>query len=366
MEIYSELVQLARLALTGTDRDVVLYLRLLCRRLAKESPESAVELERLLSSAPTRGSVTRRSPAAAPPPAIPVDLDSRMDLARPEYPVTLGSQPLWQETVEERLQQVILEREREQELRTAGLLPTKSVLFTGPPGVGKSLAARWIASKLDKPLLTLSLSAVMSSYLGRTGSNLRQVIEHAKAIDCVLFLDELDAVAKRRDDEAEIGELKRLVTVLLQEIDAWPASGLLLAATNHPDLLDRAVWRRFDIVVDFPMPTSGQILSLVQRFLSPSNMDQKYIEIVATSFAGRSFCDVEKEMLRAQREAVLSSKPMAEILPAIVRHALAILPRADRIDIAANLRAQCGLTERDARLWTGVSRETIRKATKAG
>src|SRR5690606_32775240 len=106
----------------------------------------------------------------------------------------------------------------------------------------------------NRPLLILDLASVMSSYLGRTGTNLRHVLDYAKSLDCVLLLDELDAIAKRRDDRGEIGELKRLVTVLLQQIDDWPPKSLLIAATNHADLLDPALWRRFDVTLEFPIP----------------------------------------------------------------------------------------------------------------
>ncbi|NJN36652.1 MAG: glutamate-5-semialdehyde dehydrogenase [Nitrospiraceae bacterium] len=111
--------------------------------------------------------------------------------------------------VQSALDALVSERREEIVLREAGLEPVRSAIFTGPPGVGKTLAARWVARALGRPLLILDLSAVMSSYLGRTGSNLRHVLDYAKSIDCVLLLDELDAIAKRRDDRGEIGELKR-------------------------------------------------------------------------------------------------------------------------------------------------------------
>ncbi|KOO11114.1 AAA family ATPase, partial [Vibrio xuii] len=140
--------------------------------------------------------------------------------------------------------QVLLEREYNDALLSEGLQPTKSIIFQGPPGVGKTLSARWLANQLDLPLLTLDLATVMSSFLGKTGSNVRAVLEHAMSFPCVLLLDEFDAIAKRRDDDRELGELKRLVTVLLQTIDEWPATSLLIAATNHGELLDPAIWRR--------------------------------------------------------------------------------------------------------------------------
>ena len=140
-----------------------------------------------------------------------------------ERPV-LDWEPVFSPNIARQLKAIVEERLNPHALRAAGLEPTRTALFVGPPGVGKTMAARWVARELGRPLLTLDLAAVMSSYLGRTGSNLRLVLDYAKAIDCVLLLDELDAIAKRRDDREEIGELKRLVTVLIQQIDDWPSS----------------------------------------------------------------------------------------------------------------------------------------------
>ncbi|TGV70329.1 AAA family ATPase, partial [Mesorhizobium sp. M00.F.Ca.ET.158.01.1.1] len=110
------------------------------------------------------------------------------------------------------LDTLVAERKDIENLHKAGWEPTRTVLFTGAPGVGKTLGARWLARELNRPLLILDLAAVMSSYLGRTGTNLRHVLDYAKTLDCVLLLDELDAIAKRRDDRGQIGALKRLVT----------------------------------------------------------------------------------------------------------------------------------------------------------
>ncbi|MBT3107222.1 ATP-binding protein [Streptomyces sp. COG19] len=154
------------------------------------------------------------------------------------------------------------------------------------------MAARWLAYELKLPLLVLDLSSVMSSYLGRTGANIRKVLDYAKSSPSVLLLDELDTVAKRRDDAAEVGELKRLVTVLLQEIDDWPSSSLLLAATNHGELLDPAVWRRFDVVVDFPLPGPVELEEALHHYCgsaAPEGMG-----FLVRVLAGASFADAER------------------------------------------------------------------------
>ncbi len=147
--------------------------------------------------------------------------------------------------------------------------------------------------------MVLDLSAVMSSFLGRTGNNLRVVLDYAKASHGVLLLDEFDAIAKRRDDTVEVGELKRLVTVLLQEIDVWPSDGLLIAATNHQELLDPAVWRRFDAVIRFSLPSRTEMEEGVRRFVADCDIDDVATAAIASAFANISFSDAEREIRRA-------------------------------------------------------------------
>ncbi|MEO0857735.1 MAG: ATP-binding protein, partial [Bacteroidota bacterium] len=238
-----DFTHLSRLAISGDSASAVALVRRISRRLSKTDPEAAATLYELVS-----GSTTPLRKAAVP--ALPTDQDSRLHLVKFEPSVRLGIEPVWTEEVGKVLSDIIQERERADELAERGLLPTRTLLLTGMPGVGKTLAAQWISQSLELPLMTLDLAAVMSSYLGKTGSNLRSVLDYAAKTPCLLLLDEFDAIAKRRGDDVELGELKRLVTVLLQSVDEWPAHGLLVAATNHPELLDPAVWRRFDIVLE--------------------------------------------------------------------------------------------------------------------
>ena len=354
---HNDLVHLARLALAGRPKDIQLFVRRLINRYRLEIPALSEELGVLLrnrsktSSSSLRGSVVD---------TIPVDLDSRLQLARTEHPVLLETEPVWSPEVSEPLEQIVLQRQREPELLQAALHPTKSVLCIGAPGVGKTLAARWIADRLARPLITLDLAAVMSSFLGRTGNNVRNVLDYAKGVECVFLLDEFDAVAKRRDDAVEVGELKRLVTVLLQEIDDWPPSGLLIAATNHPELLDPAVWRRFEMIVTFPMPTDEQIREAVQRQIGSAKSADEWSAIVAKALEGMSFAEVERELVRAKREAVMQQYPLAEALKKLVQDRAKGLSRVCRVELAVSL-LDVGLSQREAHEWTGVSRDTIRK-----
>lgn len=354
-----ELVQIARLALAGRPQDVQAYVRRLARRYQGELPVIAAQLTELLQEAPTRQSPLRRE-ATAP---VPVDLESRLQLLRIEGAPILEIEPIWEPDVKRGLDQILSERRRDEELFKQGLSPTRSIIFTGPPGVGKTLAARWIARELNRPLLTLDLSAVMSSFLGRTGANVRHVLDYAKGVTGVLLLDEFDSIAKRRDDTTDVGELKRLVTVLLQEIDDWPSAGLLIAATNHADLLDPAVWRRFEMRVEFPMPTEAAVRQAIEAFLGSNKTAAKWKDVLAIALRGASFSDIEREMMLARRAAITRDISLEESLGQLVQSRVEPLARRERGQIAMWL-TEAGISQRQVHELTGVSRDTIRKKTK--
>ena len=352
-----DIFQLSRVALSGRRQDTQLYIRRLASRYRKDAPDLAAKLKQLLRESPSRVSPLRKSTSLP----IPVDRDSRLQLVRLEQSVELELQPIYIPEIQRALDQLVNERKESNLLLKAGLNPTRSALFTGPPGVGKTLAARWIAQSLQKPLLILDLSAVMSSFLGRTGNNVRTVIDYAKEADCILLLDELDAVAKRRDDATEVGELKRLVTVLLQEIDDWPIDNLLLTATNHPDLLDIAVWRRFELIVKFPLPNDEQIRTAIELHLSDMDEHNQWVSLLTPLFKGAPFSEIEQRMIQVRKSALINRDPLNVHLAYLVDQRISYLSHGDRISLAVDLVRSKYVTQHRAQELTGVSRDTIRK-----
>jgi len=360
----SDLVQLARLGLAGREQDIETFIRRLARRYRASNEHVAQGLTELLRSRPSRQSPLRNAQAGLVEPA-PVDMDSRLDLVRHEVVQMLPVEPIWEPQVESAITQLVAERRAPEALEAAGLNPTRTVLLTGPPGVGKTLTARWLAHELDVPLLILDLAAVMSSFLGRTGSNLRKVLDYAKRHPCVLLVDELDAIAKRRDDASDVGELKRLVTVLLQEVDDWPASGLLLGATNHAELLDPAVWRRFEMVVRYPLPSAPALEAAIVAFAGEGQgkVPDDILSALTACLQGVSFNDVERLILAARRAAALNGQSLESELLAIILTRTASMKFSERRDTVAALVAAGRLSQRRASDLFNISRDAIRKAT---
>lgn len=213
------------------------------------------------------------------------------------------------------LTEIIEERRRADELARVGVGPTRTVLFSGPPGVGKTMAARWIASHIGVPLVSIDLATVVSSFLGNSGRNIRASLEYAKSGPCVLLLDEFDALAKRRDDDTDIGELKRVVNVVLLELDRWPDTSLLVAATNHPQLLDPAVGRRFDRRIEFELPGQLQRRCILAHLAVSASVDDcDILDLVAALTEGYTGSDLMRLWQRVRRRAVLDDRPLTDVL----------------------------------------------------
>lgn len=397
-EIVDLVLGLAQQGVKGDRRAFQLRLRKVVSRLRMTEPELAGRLMTVLShgDAPTRETYSAEPPArdgvgdspkwdtvGAPdlfdpvpvqhvqadlplsemaPSHAPVDSDSRQSLVSITRPADqLMQRPAWTSAIASSIDQLVREWASSKELRANGLSPIRSVLLAGPPGVGKTMTASWVAGVLRLPLLTLDLSTVMSSFLGKTGNNIRAVLDYAKAFPCVLLLDEFDSIAKRRDDETDVGELKRLVTVLLQAVDGWPDTSLLVAATNHEELLDPAVWRRFDLVLHFELPSAEGI----QAFLCSHSVGARLATLLSGLLLGQTYARIEKLINMARKASVLDSVVFEDSLcQTIISQLKESLAEPSEIALELASLHLKGLSQREIAKRLGVAHSTVGRQIK--
>ncbi|PZU07394.1 MAG: AAA family ATPase [Sphingobium sp.] len=207
--------------------------------------------------------------------------------------------------VDAQVRDLIEEQQQADTLRANSLDPRHRVMLAGPPGNGKTTLAEAIAYGLGVPFFTVRYDAVVDSYLGETAARLKRVFDFARSTPCVLFLDEFDAVGKERGDIHETGEIKRVVSSLLLQMDDLPSYTVIVCASNHPELLDKAVWRRFQLRLELPMPTRSDF----RRWLSQIGADRKALGMDPTALAreleGGSFAEAEEFLLDVKRKIVL-------------------------------------------------------------
>ncbi len=241
--------------------------------------------------------------------AVPVDSESRTTLADVIYPDSNKTSVILSRSNAEKLDSFILSYQNADKLNSLGIGVSNTLLLYGPPGCGKTKCAYLIAKKLNLPLVIARLDSLISSYLGTTAKNIRTLFEFSQKMPCVLFLDEFDAIAKARDDSNELGELKRVVNSLLQNVDAMSSDSLLLAATNHEQLLDSAVWRRFDYKLEIELPDTNAIIEMIDLFTNGSlEFSVKEKRELATAFNGLSGANIEEIIKKAFRNAIVHEK----------------------------------------------------------
>lgn len=282
------LTDIGSLAARRNDRELLIILRRGQKHLEPESPELAKELSRAISSAGGIGALRRFNHLGQ----LPVDSDSGMELLvveeSPDIPANLILAP----EVMEPIDRFIRERRHIKELRSAGVNPPKSLALMGAPGTGKTTLARWIAKQLDLPCMTLNLASVVTSYLGQTGHNIKKALDRARIEPSILLLDEFDALARIRTDDNDVGEMKRVVTVLLQEIERWPDHSVLIAATNLPELVDPAFRRRFSRWVWLPLPGQKERFQILKAYYKGNRISDHYLELAAVCMEASTGADL--------------------------------------------------------------------------
>lgn len=209
---------------------------------------------------------------------------------------------------EETLDRVLSENRSRARLERFGVQPRRRLLFHGPPGCGKTLAAAVLAGEMGLPLMTVRFDALFSRFLGATAVQLRAIFAEMPRRPGVYLFDEFDSVAKARGDAQDVGEMNRVVTAFLQLVDADMSASILVAATNHVELLDRAVFRRFDVIVPFDKPRREHTAELMKLRLSTVGLNEAAATRLAGHVEGWSFADVARACDDAVRTMALDER----------------------------------------------------------
>lgn len=310
------IVDLVNAGLIGESRKVELAALSLARSLKKQDPEIATKINNAISSFSINGGSFIRSSGGDP---LPVDRDSQLEMATVYEPNILNNpMPVLSTSTSERIEDFLHEREKMEVLLKQDIKPSSSLLLTGQPGTGKTMLARYVASSLNKNLIVLDLSASISSLMGKTGANLKKVIDYAKRNASVLLFDEFDAIAKKRDDNTDLGEIKRVVNILLMELENWPVSSVFIATSNHPEILDKAIWRRFDHSIEIGLPDKKEryrILSVeLQEFLIAKNNSINLLKPIAELFENKSPADICRYANNVKRRSILRGEEPVKTL----------------------------------------------------
>lgn len=211
------------------------------------------------------------------------------------------------QTVKDICQGMIDEQLRSEVLQSYGLEPRNKILLIGPPGNGKTSLAEAMAEALMVPFLTVRYESIIGAYLGETASKLAKLFETARTKKCVLFFDEFETLGKERGDAHETGEIKRVVSSLLMQIDSLPSYVVAIAATNHDSLLDKATWRRFQVKVDIPKPTRNNLERFFQHFETEREFEFGILpSTLAKKTLGLSYAEAEELALEIYRQYVLN------------------------------------------------------------
>ncbi|MDM8515660.1 ATP-binding protein [Desulfobacterales bacterium HSG16] len=220
-------------------------------------------------------------------------------------------------------QSLIQEHHRADLLRSYNLEPRNRLLLIGPPGNGKTSLAEALAEALVVPLLVVRYESVVGTYLGETAVRLKKLFEYVSTRQCVLFFDEFETLGKERGDLHETGEIKRVVSSLLLQIDNLPSHVMVIGATNHPELLDRAVWRRFQVRMNLPRPTRTRLAEWFDKFKHRIDMSLGYTSgTLAKRLTGYNFAEVEEFSTMIFRQYVLEqpNANMKDIVSKTLRH----------------------------------------------
>lgn len=286
----------------------------------------AEDLRELIDAAKARGNAGGR--------------DGVIPIARPKgefagllsvsYPSHRLSDMVLSESLQQSLQRVLKEQRHLSKLRSHGLHPRRKLLLVGPSGTGKTMTASVLAGELGIPLFVVRLDALITKFMGETAAKLRQVFDAVASTRGVYFFDEFDAIGSQRGMANDVGEIRRILNSFLLMIEQDDSSSVIVAATNHPDILDEALFRRFDDVVEYHVPSIVEVQSLLRMRLAVYVKSKKDLAGLATEATGLSHAEIARAINDAVKEAVMHDQEIvpAEALRTLLQQRQAVCRRA--------------------------------------
>ena len=306
---WTEVVAIIEGGLKPDPSQVSAFAMHLASRLEKDGePRLAERILKLADRAP------RPSGSTYMPQRVATDVETQLSLIEEKIANGAPEYPVLSSVLEAEIHRFVLLNRRAVDVQRLGVQPPTTLLMYGPPGCGKTMAGHAIAADLGLPLLVVRLDTLLASYLGNSAKNLRRAFDEAQARPSVLFLDEFDAVGKIRDDPQEVGEIKRLVNSLIQNLDAARGHHIVLAATNHEHLLDTAIWRRFDVTLSFNTPGFEEARAILKRLIGESSLSSGGVDVLSRLAEGLSGSEITDSVTRALQDSILKPDPSSRLL----------------------------------------------------
>ncbi len=359
----TEILRIIEGGLTNDKRKVVSYSNRLADRLSREGNTVLAScIRKKIENLNMNSGVVADALRTAP-----LDSDTRLQIVEIIPPAGSTNNIVLDSLLQAQINEFVNIILNSSQLETQGIDISKTMILYGHPGCGKTSIAHYISNLTGLPLVLARLDSLVSSLLGSTAKNIRKIFDYVQDFPCILFLDEFDAIAKARDDQKEIGELKRVINSLLQNMDSMPKHCVLIAATNHPELLDRAVWRRFLQKIEVGMPKREELMELIRLFSGEEqNKLINYIlktKGILSVFEGLSPSDIKNLFDRAKVKSILSGQhdiSMAHLLFSI--YELQNGQKSEE-DYILFLKSK-GMTQRSINELTGISLRQIKNISQ--